>query len=265
MYATFYESGFDIDDSKSVPDFMISNGGIKFGVEAVTVNPSKDVIAPKPTTHLESLELCRDYMPIKWGSPLTSKLKKEYWKKAHLQGLPFVIAIHDYHAVGSMVWSLPALSDYLYAIRCDEIGVDRPVERHCYNGKDIPSGFFMLPGSENVSAILASNSATLPKFNRMGMIAGFGDSSIQMYRSGFALDATNSGCIEFCSKTEVGTVNEHWSSDLWVFHNPRALIPLSADILPQALHVFLINGQRHYRSCERFHVLRSVTQFDGCV
>jgi hypothetical protein len=40
--------------------------------------------------------------------------------------------------------------------------------------KVIPSGFFDLPGPENVSAVLFSNSGTISKFNRMGVVAGFG-------------------------------------------------------------------------------------------
>jgi hypothetical protein len=49
----------------------------------------------------------------------------------------------------------------------------------------IPAGFFQLPDSENISAVLANPSGTLAKFNRMGYLAGFGDRDIRMVRRGY--------------------------------------------------------------------------------
>lgn len=54
--------------------------------------------------------------------------------------------------------------------------------------QEIPSGFFFLPGAENVSAVLFSNSGTISKFNRMGLLAGFGAGRAQMIRKGFAYE-----------------------------------------------------------------------------
>lgn len=262
LYAAFYEQRFHIDDQYAVPDFIIERGGLKIAIEAVTVNPTVDVIPPQPATPAEELELCRDYMPIKWGSPLVSKLRKRYWEKEPVKDVPLIFAIHDFHGPGSMVWSLPALSDYVFGIRCGEDGKDYPVDFYNYGDKkNIPAGFFRQPGAENVSAVLTSNEATLTKFNRMGKIAGFGNPDVFIGRAGVALDLESNECGEFRAITEVDTVNEIWSAGLWVFHNPNAAIPLSEDAFPNALNVFLDeDGQRNYRSAKRYHIIRSVSQ-----
>jgi hypothetical protein len=66
-----------------------------------------------------------------------------------------------------------------------EIVSERVTEYRWGDKPPIPAGFFLLPDSENISAVLANPSGTLPKFNRMGFLAGFGDRDIKMLRSGF--------------------------------------------------------------------------------
>lgn len=259
LYAFFYERKFLIDDGHAVPDFIVENPFGRLGVEAVTVNATAGVEAPKPHTPKEEAELCKDYMPIKWGGPLNGKLKKRYWEKEQIKGLPLILAIHDFHGDGSMVWSLPALSDYLYGVRCDDKGQDHRVENHTCGAKVIPSGFFSLPDSENISAVIASNEATLTKFNRMGKIADFGAPNIIMERSGALLDLEKMVGVPFTRSTEIGVPNEVWASGLWVFHNPEAKRPVDIEVFPTSLNVFLIDGQREYRSAQKQHVIRSRT------
>jgi hypothetical protein len=259
LYAFLYEQKFQIDDQNAIPDFLVEKGGHRLAIEATTVNPTVDVKPPTPRMGEEETALCRDYMPIKWGSPLTSKLRKKYWEDGKLGGLPLVFAVHDFHGLGSMAWSLPALSDYLYGVRCDDDGEDRPVDSHTYGSKTIPSGFFNLQGAENVAAILASNEATLAKFNRMGKIAGFGDPRISMTRVGAVLRTEPLRREPFSLTIEVGVATESWSSGIWVFHNPNAKHPLEGDFFEGSLNVFFREGHREYFSSERAHVLRSYT------
>src|SRR6202165_280711 len=117
-----------------------------------------------------------DFMPIKFGSPLFSKLTKQYWKLPHAIGLPLVFAIADFHDKASMTWTSTALIRYLYGVH-HEFSFDKDgqlvispskIEKHVYKGKEIPSGFFFLPDSEHVSAVLFSASGTISKFNRLG-------------------------------------------------------------------------------------------------
>lgn len=127
--------------------------------------------------------------------------------------------------------------------------------------KDIPAGFFRQPGAENVAAVLASNEATLTKFNRMGFIAGFGNEDVFIGREGAMLDLETNRAGPFRYQTKMGEVSERWSDGLWVFHNPKARNPIPLSLFPHALHVFLDgNGQRNYRSKKRYHIIRSFTQ-----
>ena len=168
-------------------------------------------------------------MPIKWGSALTSKLAKKYWEKPQVAGLPLAFAIHDFHGPGTLLWSLHSLSDYLFGLRNQEDGQDVPVESHTHGAKVIPSGFFQLPGAENISAVIASNEATLPKFNRMAQIAGFGDPAIRIKRIGAQLDLATMAVTAFETTTQRGVANESWLTGIWVFHNPHARLPIPFD------------------------------------
>lgn len=265
LYAAFYEMTFSIDDAHAVPDYIVEKGGVRFGVEAVTVNPSQKRPAPVPNNPHEERELCKNYMPIKWSGPLKAKLSKKYWELDHIKDCPLIIAIHDFHGNDSMVWSLPALSDYLYGVRCNNEGVDEQVGC-CYrdNGAPEPMGFFNFPDADHISAVMASNEASLGKFNRMGKIAGFGDPRIVMERRGAQLDLAQMSCTPVRLLTEVGVVNETWSSGLRVFHNPKARHPVDPDFFPSSLHVFLNEGQRTYWSRCKTHILCSRTFVNAC-
>lgn len=263
LYAFLYEQKFQIDDKNAIPDFLVEKGGCRLAIEATTVNPTNGIEPPIPRTAQEETELCRNYMPIKWGSALLSKLRKKYWEKEKVAGLPLIFAIHDFHGPGSMTWSLPALSDYLYGVRCDGNGDDQPVDSHRYGSKTIPSGFFSQPDAENVAAVLASNEATLAKFNRMGKIAGFGDPKISMARIGVLLRSDPPQREPFTLPIEIGVASEDWSSGIWVFHNPNAKSPLKADFFEGSLNVFFHDGHRDYFSTKSSRVLRSYTAIKG--
>jgi hypothetical protein len=189
LYIYFHDK-FNQIKGNAAPDFHITNGAQEYLVEAVTVNPSKnearlDEDAPEDPEKLR--ELLNDYMPIKFGSPLHSKLKKKYLEKEHVQGKPLIFAIHDFHGSGSMTWSRTALMEYLYGFRASIVD-GKPqitrIETHEWKGKSIPSGFFNQPDSENVSVVLFSNAATITKFNRMGKLAGMGGEDIKILRNG---------------------------------------------------------------------------------
>ena len=261
LYAAFYEQHFQIDDVHQVPDFIIEGTDGKLAVEAVTVNPTSGIAPPVPKTAEEEKALCQDYMPLKWGSPLTSKLNKKYWELEHIKDMPLALAIHDFHGTGSMVWSLPALSDYLFGIRCGADGKDSPVTSYTWGTKaNIPAGFFSQPETENISAVIASNEATLTKFNRMGYIAGFGNPDIVIKRMGMMLDLNTNRGGPFEYETKVGEVSELWSHGLWVFHNPNAKRPIPLTYFPEAMNVILDSiGQRNYQSVRRYHIIRSFT------
>ena len=79
LYVYLHNDGFNIIRDCSAPDYHVSFFGEEFFIEAVTVNVSQNPDrqdAPQPKTHEDILGLTNNYLPIKFGSPLFSKLNK---------------------------------------------------------------------------------------------------------------------------------------------------------------------------------------------
>lgn len=192
--------------------------------------------------------LCDDYMPIKYGSSLYSKLQKKYWERPHVKGKPLIIAIHDYHMPGSMTWTRNALVEYLYGkrVRVKTIDGNRSVvveniEFHTWQGKNIPSNFFGTDNAENISAILFTNTATITKFNRMGKLAGLGGENIKMLRTGVKLhpDPSSTEPLNFVSDVDDPGYEEDWSESIIMYHNPNALNPVDINCFNSINHMWL--------------------------
>jgi len=266
LWATFRELGFDIKQPEA-PDFLCSGPGISFAVEATTVGPSIDgplASHPNPQTPDEMREFLSHYMPMKFGSSLTSKLNKKnkagesYWERGETADKPFMLAIADFHVpgskeeVGSMTYTHSALWPYLYGHRVDWEKIDgklaiKAVKNagHHYKGKTIPTGFFDLPGAENVSAVLFSNAGTLAKFDRMGVAAGFGPADHKYYRIGLSYDPDPNAVIGKPFSQEVNNTGyeEHWSDELQIFHNPNAKHPFADHAFGGFTQHFFGNGE----------------------
>ncbi len=281
LWAAFRELGFDITQMEA-PDFMCSAPGIEFSVEATTVAPSQTgplAAHPDPRTSEEMKEFLANYMPMKFGSSLMSKINKKdaegrhYWEREDTSGKPFVIAVADFHKQaeqdqpGSMTFSYSALWPYLYGQRVEWEMVDgllvvRFVKNssHSFGKKTVPSGFFDQPGTENVSAILFSNAGTIAKFDRMGVVAGFGAPDHAYIRYGYRYnpDPNATQGIIFRENVADPSYNEGWSDELQLFHNPNAQIPLSHDWL-MGLAQFDVSESEQYFLVPDHHVLASMT------
>lgn len=260
LWACFREAGFDVDQLEH-PDFLLKLAGTPlFAVEATTAAASRDgVLAdhPDPQTIEEMTAFLREYMPMKFGGPLTAKLNKRfdekgYWALPDSSGVPFVIAIADFHVAasrlepGSMVYSQSALPIYLYGTEYDadldgqgqlQIGYQKRVA-HTFKTKKIESGFFELPGAEHVSAVLFSNAGTVAKFTRIGVLAGFSGDDFTYVRTGFKVDPDPNAKFGRPFGVDVSDpeYREGWGDELQVFHNPRAERPLDPELLPKATH-----------------------------
>jgi hypothetical protein len=254
LFSILTELGIVMDRTEKAPDFVGSGLLGRLAIEAVTVNPTRDdtgtIVPPPPMDTEEEIQaFLTNYMPIKFGSALFSKLVKEYWTKPHVRGNPLVLAIQDFSIPGSMTFTRSALSLYLYGYahdwRHDDNGqlivTPRRIASHKWGAKEIPSGFFFLPGAENISAVLANNSGTISKFNRMGRLAGFGSDRIRMIRKGTALNPDPNSSTPLTFEQIVGGpgYKESWVEGCEVFHNPRADVPLDPDLLPGAAHLRL--------------------------
>jgi len=245
--------GYDIDRTIAVPDFCCDGLMGSFNVEAVTVGPTKigkDIVPPPPADTPEQLKsYLQEYMPIKFGSALYSKLRKKYWEHEHVSDKPLVLAIHDFSSPGSMIHTRSALERYVFGVEHDYekdkdgnlIILPTKIETHEWEGKSIPSGFFDQPDAEHISAILFSNSGTIAKFNRMGLLTGFGSGNVVALREGTMVNhdpnATSPKYFRVIVNSE--GYEESWTEGLSVIHNPNAIKPLEPECMPQAAHLFL--------------------------
>jgi hypothetical protein len=272
LFAFLTESKLLIDRSHNAPDFLVSNGQSVAAIEAVTVQASQDGSAE--SMDLENLSpekiaaLRKDYMPIKFGSPLFSKLKKKYWEKEHVAGKPLVFAIADFHAKQSMMWSSTSLINYLYGVRHDfEFAaagdlVISPVkiDFHEHGEKKIPSDYFFTEHAENVSAVMFSATGTISKFIRMGRVAGFGDQSIKIIFSGLRHKHDDNSALPESFSYEVDEkYMEYWRDGISVFHNPKAKIPLPPDMFPGVAHHFMRPDSQIVSNLPDFHPYISMT------
>ena len=251
LYAYLVEEQLFLDRTMSAPDFVVKKYAQTVAIEAVIVgrkpeNPPKYLKEPpEPRSPDEVLEATMHSMPIKFGSPLFSKLKKEYWNLPHVKGNPLVLAIADFHDDRSMLWTSTALMNYLYGIKhewhYDEknqlVITPSPISEHRVGDKVVPSGFFNQPGAENISAVLFSASGTISKFNRLGRQAGFSVPNILMIRLGTCYDHDPNASVPRLFKYKVDeTSEETWGEGLSMFHNPNAVHQVPRELFPSIAH-----------------------------
>jgi hypothetical protein len=168
----------------------------------------------------------------------------------------------------SMTWSRSALPIYLYGYvhgpRREADGsltiIPERITAHRWGTKEVPSGFFMQPGAENISAVIFNSSGTLSKFNRIGVIAGFGSKRIRLIRRGYAIDPDPDAAEpqEFAQAVDDSYV-EAWIEGMDVYHNPRAATPLDPAMLPNAAHHRLLPDGQLESVFPPWHPLASTT------
>ncbi|MCP1240299.1 hypothetical protein NKW44_11425 [Acetobacter lovaniensis] len=273
LFAAFTEIGYDIERIHAVPDFCCSSPFGEFNVEAVTANPSRDkkgnmLLEPPQETEEQRVAYLKEYMPIKFAGPLTGKLKKKYWEKGHVADRPLLFAIHDFSSPGSMMRTSSALQLYLYGYDYDwEKGADgtlvmipKRVDWHVWGDKRVEAGFFRLPDSEQVSAVLFSNSGTISKFARMGALAGFGSDKVQLVRDGTWLNSNPNPTLQHRKQNVRGLgYAENWAEGISIFHNPNALKPLDPKLFPSAAHHWLAEDGTLYTELPNNFPLASFT------
>lgn len=275
VFAMLVEAGYVLDKTSAIPDFCARNLFAEICIEATSVNPSVNaqgkLIPPPPLDTPEQLRAFQqDYMPMRFAGPLTKKLEKKYWERANVVGRPFIFAIQDFHAPGSMTISRTALPIYLYGMDWDWhhdiagklVIVPRKVESHQWGTKEpVPSGFFYQPGTENVSAVITNASATISKFDRMGVLAGFGSKRVRIVRRGTAAhpDPNSAAPQPFVHEVNAPDYCETWMEGLDVFHNPNAKHPLHPALLPGAAHHTLQEDGQLHTLAPTWHPFASTT------
>jgi len=252
LFAVAIEANMVVMKEHAIPDVCAKGLFGEVAIEATTVNPSigkdKKVVLPPPVgTKEEDEAYVRHYMPIKFAGPLTAKLKKKYWMHEHVRGKPLIFAIQDFPDYERQLLSADALYTYLYGVYMEGAETQpEKIDSHQWGGKaPVPSGFFSLPESEHVSAVLYNPHAGIEKFVRMGMLAGFGSTRVRATSEATILRSSSSEGGLQKVKTLVGSngYQERWMDGMVIYHNPRALNPLDLNIFAGAAQYHHLEGK----------------------
>lgn len=278
LFAYFSRSGFQLNRDHEMPDFLVSRNKLTVAVEATTVNPPTSGVLKEKGRKIaeldetELLQYVTEELPIRFGSPLFSKLRKKYWEHEHCKNIPIVIAIQAFHDADSLSVSDGALMGYLYGSNstaewnehAELVVSTTEVKSHTLGEKRIPSGFFSQPDAEHISAVMFTNSGTSGKFTRMGFQHGFGNDQVSVYRRGECYTPIESAKDPslFAYNLECPPFVESWGQGLTIMHNPNALLPIPHDFFHYGLQAYLAeNGHVavEYDSLAPWHPYASKT------
>lgn len=279
LLASFREQGLLVTQDHPSPDFHVSNRkGGEAWVEAVTANPAErydHANAQQAPMPLDRRELMLGPAAVRFAKTIKSKLDKRYAHMPHVAGRPFAIALADFHAPGSMVWSRSALMGYLYGLYAHEVEVDGkrvavPEDVETLMGEQrIPAGLFHRPEGEDLSAVIFSNAATLSKLSRVPMSFGGPTAGFRYVRIGEFADFTPGALRGIPFSMDVNTDEyralwepypyEPWSAEIEVFHNPRAKHPIKPALFPEADHWLPIDGAMDCKRYYKHSILKSRT------
>jgi hypothetical protein len=281
LLAAFREQGLLVTQPVESPDFHIANRlGGEAWVEAVTANPAV------PYNHVNSPNTRppegRDALffgpaALRFAKTLGNKLDRRYHQMPHVQGKSFMIALADFHAPGSMLWSREGLIGYLYGQGAEVTGegasrVAQPVSAsHLLAPAAFPAGLFANDRHAELSAVIFSNACSIGKMNRVMISAGADPNGLRYTRVGRFFDR-NPGAFEgipFCLDVAGDEYRrlwpqgyEPWSAEMEVFHNPFARHPVAFDLLPEATHWFEQDGEQVCRAFYEPSILWSKTYID---
>lgn len=276
LLASFREQGLLVTQPEDAPDFRIENGkGEIAWIEAVTANPPEryEHVNAKPTVQPEAPEeLFFGPAALRFAKTIGSKLQRRYDGLEHVEGHPFALALADFQAGASMVWSREALIGYLTGIGATVEGtaaarLPKRLEAETLIGNaGFKAGLFRDDAHAELSAVIFTNACTLSKFNRIAVTHGASPRGRRYIRYGkfedsapgaldgipFSLDVTGD---EYRSLWPDG--REPWCAELEVFHNPFAMHPLPGTLLPEATHWRLTSEGWDYKSHYKTRILWS--------
>ncbi|OMG58188.1 hypothetical protein [Brevundimonas sp. ZS04] len=273
LLAAFREQGVEVSQDVVSPDFHLQRAGFEAWVEAVAANDGANQGFTQPVHAPNYRERMVGAPAVRFAKTLRRKLQRDYHLFPHVQDKPFALALADYHAPGSMLWSREALPTYLYGdyahvgmVDGRRAALSMPVRR-LDGPAPIPAGIFRDPEFAHLSAVLFSNSATFGKFNRMGLLAGWRPPGLRMKRRGILFDRSDGALdpMDFnydildLAYEALWPTGERWSQELEVFHNPLAARPIDFELLPDATHWFEKDGEIHCHTVWANSVLASTT------
>ncbi|CAI1551494.1 hypothetical protein RGP44_001940 [Serratia marcescens] len=244
LNAVFYELDFTMNRNHNQPDFMLSKFNIEIAVEAASIAEIEDPLEKKIVNQKQYEEIdfhVKNVMPFKFARTLLKKVnhrpepnKLYYWELEHTKNKPFIIAMQDYSKRMSMGFSNVALHSYLYGV---DMETGNKIEVHSYESRSIKSNFFSSPKNKHVSAVFLTTQATLPKFNRMGVLAGIEQKDCKTIVNGTRTD-DDFNIVPFVADISDSKYEEPWCTAAYMYHNPNAHNPVDYRLFPNVVHVF---------------------------
>lgn len=279
LLASLREQGLLVEQPFESPDFRIENRlGDEAWIEAVTANPAEPynhVNAPLADLPSDQEEIFFGAAALRFAKTIGNKLARRYDQLPHVAGKAFILAIADFHASGSMMWSREGLIAYLTGAGATIAEVDGqlqavPVPAETLLGPtQFPAGLFTDNRHPELSAIIFSNACSLAKLNRVPISGGGAPKGYRYTRMGQFFDRAPGAFkgIPFCFDVDTDEYRalwphgyEPWTAEMEVFHNPFATHSVSFDLLPEAQHWFLENGEWRCTSVYEKSILWSQTQ-----
>ena len=185
-----------------------------------------------------------------------------------------MIAIADFQAPASMMWSREGLIGYLYGQGAEVAEVNgcqqavRMPAAQLLGPSAFPAGLFTDDRHAELSAVIFSNACSIAKLNRVAVSGGGAPRGLRYTRIGNFFDRTPGAlkgipfCLDVTSDDYRGLWPqgyEPWSAELEVFHNPYARHPVPFEVLPEATHWFEHDREQVCRSIYATSILWSQT------
>ena len=279
LLASLREQGLLVTQPHDSPDFRIENArGCVAWVEAVTANPPvpyDHVNAPRSEMPTEPRDSFFGAAALRFAKTLGNKLSKHYDRMPHVVGQPFMIAVADFQASGSMIWSRDGLIGYLFGEGAHAVDVDGRKQakvikaEHLLGDDAFPVGLFADDRHAELSAVIFSNACSMAKLNRVAVSGQGAPKGLRYTRFGGYFDRTPGAltpipfCLDVTSDEYRGLwphEYEPWTAEFEVYHNPFARHPLPFDLLPEACHWFEQDGEMVCQSVYETSILWSLTR-----
>lgn len=268
LYCFFREQLFSFNRNHEAPDYIVEKGDAKIAVEAVVISRKNRDFQPKLLKKREEMDrMLLNEIPVMVSNAIYDKAKKRYWDKEHVKGMPFALAIADFHDAASMIWTFEAFLTVLYGVRpkvekgSNSQGSQVFEEVKSFtkdNGTEISAGLFLQQDYENISAIIYNPTATISKFNRIGRQAGLGTFDTSLTWLAAFHDHTPGALVPQMAKLTIDeNFCEPWSGGASILHNPLAIIPLDPGLFDDGV------AHYHFMDNKIISIIPDVHPYNG--
>ncbi|WP_176538939.1 hypothetical protein [Rhizobium sp. J15] len=278
LLASLREQGLLVEQRFESPDFRIESGiGGEAWIEAVTANapvPYNHVNAPFAEIPTDREEIFFGSAALRFAKTIGNKLARRYDQLPHVIGKPFILAVADFHASGSMMWSREGLIGYLQGSGATVAEIEGSLQAvpmpagTLLGPTQFPAGLFANDRHAELSAVIFSNACSISKLNRVPISAAGAPPDYRYTRLGEFFDRAPGALegIPFCMDITSNAYRnlwphryEPWTAEIEIFHNPYARYPVRFELLPEAQHWFKADGEWQCSSVYETSILWSQT------